>query len=38
MGRAGRRIVEDRFSWVAAGRATLALYERLLPPGRTQLV
>jgi glycogen synthase len=30
MGEAGRRIVESRFSWVAAGAATLALYDELL--------
>ena len=29
-GQAGRRIVEDEFSWDAAGRATLALYRELL--------
>ena len=29
-GQAGRRIVEDEFSWDAAGRATLALYKELL--------
>jgi glycogen(starch) synthase len=30
LGQAGRRIVEDEFSWDAAGRATLALYNELL--------
>ena len=29
-GQAGRRIVENEFSWDAAGRATVALYEELL--------
>jgi glycogen synthase len=29
-GQAGRRIVEDEFSWDAAGRATLSLYKELL--------
>jgi glycosyltransferase involved in cell wall biosynthesis len=29
-GQAGRRIVEDEFSWGAAGRATVALYKELL--------
>lgn len=29
-GQAGRQIVEDEFSWDAAGRATLALYKELL--------
>ena len=29
-GQAGRRIVEDEFSWDAAGRATMALYKELL--------
>jgi glycogen(starch) synthase len=40
-GREGRRIVEEDFSWDAAGRATLQLYEELLarpsPPPRTDL-
>jgi glycogen(starch) synthase len=31
MGAAGRAIVEEEFSWEAAGRATLELYARLLP-------
>jgi glycosyltransferase involved in cell wall biosynthesis len=30
LGRAGRRIVEEEFSWRAAGSATIALYEELL--------
>jgi glycosyltransferase involved in cell wall biosynthesis len=29
-GQAGRRIVEEEFSWTAAGRATVALYKELL--------
>jgi glycosyltransferase involved in cell wall biosynthesis len=29
-GQAGRRIVEDEFSWAAAGRATVTLYKELL--------
>jgi glycosyltransferase involved in cell wall biosynthesis len=30
LGRAGRRIVEEEFSWRAAGNATIALYDELL--------
>jgi len=31
MGEAGRRIVEEQFSWTVAVRDTIALYQRLLP-------
>jgi hypothetical protein len=35
MGQAGRVIVEEEFSWTAAGAATLQLYDELL---RTRVV
>ncbi len=31
LGRNGRRLVEERFSWTAAARQTVDLYQRLLP-------
>jgi len=34
MGQAGRRRVEEKFSWKQIARETLALYETLLHPGR----
>jgi glycosyltransferase involved in cell wall biosynthesis len=33
MGQSGRAIVERDFSWRAAGRETIRLYERLLATG-----
>ena len=35
MGEAGRRRVEERFRWSEVGKATVALYRRLLSPGRS---
>ena len=37
MGAAGRSIVEDEFSWTAAGAATLAMYAELVAPRRWPL-